>query len=51
MHDARLQVVLVPDEEYLDRLHSPYVRTKELLARLTKELGVADQSGLFQVRD
>eukprot|EP00038_Savillea_parva_P010339 m.189634 g.189634 ORF g.189634 m.189634 type:complete len:749 (+) comp17784_c0_seq1:79-2325(+) len=43
-----IKVVLVPDEEYLDRLHSTYVRTKELLERLTKELGVADQSGLFQ---
>eukprot|EP00035_Acanthoeca_spectabilis_P023485 m.449577 g.449577 ORF g.449577 m.449577 type:complete len:753 (+) comp19841_c0_seq1:144-2402(+) len=35
-------------EDYLDRLHSTYVQTKELLERLTKDLALADQSGLFQ---
>jgi hypothetical protein len=43
------QVVLVPHDEYLDRLHSTYVQTKELLERLTKDLALDDQSGLFQV--
>mmetsp|Transcript_9808 Transcript_9808/g.29640 ORF Transcript_9808/g.29640 Transcript_9808/m.29640 type:complete len:675 (+) Transcript_9808:92-2116(+) len=43
-----IKVILVPDDDYLDRLHETYERTKELLERLTKDLEIADQSGLFQ---